>query len=55
MLVAGGDEGVSLGHESALDVGGQTEVSRGPQEAWADDRDCVCPPGPDTTGTASCS
>ena len=30
-------------------------MSGGPQESWADDRDCVCPPGPDTPGTASCS
>ena len=27
----------------------------GPQKAWADDRVCVCPPGPDTPGTTSYS
>ena len=32
-----------------LDVGGKSEVLLGLQEAWADDRVCVCPPGPDTS------
>ena len=36
-----------------LDVG-ESEVLGGPQEAWAGDRVCVCPPGPDTSGTALC-
>ena len=38
-----------------LDVGGQSEVLGGPQEAWEGDRVCVCPPGPDTPGTTLCS
>lgn len=37
-----------------LDGGGQSEVLGGPQEAWAGDRVCVCPPGPDTPETAAC-
>ena len=39
----------------ALDVGSKSEVLLRPQEAWADDRDCVCPSGPDTPENASCS
>ena len=38
-----------------LDVGGKSEVLGGPQEAWADDRVCVWPPGPDTPENALCS
>ena len=30
-------------------------MSGGPQEAWAADRVCVCPPGPDAPGTTPCS
>ena len=28
--------------EQPLEVGGQSEESGGPQEAWADDRVCAC-------------
>ena len=38
-----------------LDVGGKSEVLGGPQECWADERVCVCPPGPDTPENALCS
>ena len=38
-----------------LDVGSKSEVLGGPREAWADDRVCVCPPGPDTPENTSCS
>ena len=38
-----------------LDVGGISEVLGGPQEAWADDRVCVCPPRPDTPENTSFS
>ena len=37
-----------------LDVVGKSEVLGGPQEACADDRVCLCPPGPDTPENASC-
>lgn len=53
--MAGGDEGASLGVRQLVGVGGKSEVLGDPQEAWADDRVSVCPPGPDTPGTASCS
>ena len=38
-----------------LDIGGKSEVLGGPQEAWSDERVCVCPPGPDTPENASSS
>ena len=38
-----------------LDVIGKSEVLGGPQETCADDRDCLCRPGPDITENASCS
>ena len=38
-----------------LDVGCKSEVLGGPQEAWADDTVCECPPRPDTPENASCS
>ena len=38
-----------------FDVGGKSDVLGGPQQAWADDRVCVCPPGPDIPENASCS
>ena len=37
-----------------LDVGGKFEVLGGPQEAYADDRVCLCHPGPDTPENALC-
>ena len=36
-----------------LVVGGKSQVLGGPQEGWADDRVCVCPPGPDTPKNTS--
>ena len=41
--------------QQPLDVGGKSEVLGYLQEALAADRDCVCPPGPDTPENASCS
>ena len=41
--------------QQPLDIGGKCEVLGDPQEALAAHRDCVCPPGPDTPVTASCS
>ena len=41
--------------QQPLDVGGKCEVLGDLQEALAADRDCVCPPGPDTPENASCS
>ena len=38
-----------------LDIVGKSEVFRGTQEACADDRVCLCHPGPDTPENASCS
>ena len=38
-----------------LDVGGKSEFLGGLQEAWADDRVCVCPPGLDTPENTLCS
>ena len=38
-----------------LDVVGKSEVLGGPQEAYADDRVCLCHSGPDTPENASCS
>ena len=37
-----------------LDVVGKVEVLGGPQEAYADDRVCLCHPGPDTPENALC-
>ena len=41
--------------QQRLDVVGKSEVLGGPQEACADDRVCLCLPGPDTPENASCS
>ena len=41
--------------QEPLDVGGKCEVLGDPQEAWAAQRDCVCPAGPDTPENAACS
>ena len=38
-----------------LDIVGKSEVLGGPQEAYADDRVCLCHSGPDTPENASCS
>ena len=38
-----------------LGVVGKSEVLGGRQEACADDRVCLCHPGPDTPENASCS
>ena len=38
-----------------LDVVGKSEVLRGPEKAFADDRVSLCCPGPDTPENASCS
>ena len=38
-----------------LDVVGKSEVLGGLQEACADDRVCLCDPGPDTPENVSCS
>ena len=41
--------------QQPLDVVGKSEVVGGLQEACADDRVCLCCPGPDTPEKASCS
>ena len=41
--------------QQPLDVAVKCEVLGDPHEALAADRDCVCPPGPDTPENASCS
>ena len=38
-----------------LDIVGKSEVFRGTQEACADDRVCLCRPGPDIPENALCS
>ena len=40
--------------QQPLDIAGKGEVLGDTHEALAADRDCVCPPGPDTPETASC-
>ena len=41
--------------QQPLDIVGKSEVLGGSQEAYADDRVCLCRPGPDTAENASCT
>ena len=41
--------------QQPLDVVGKSEVLGGLQEASADNKVCLCHPGPDTIENASCS